>query len=132
MNKYLEEAKKFREAINSFAKNQTDEVLINNITVFEHWNPNNVQYLVGALVQDDEKLYRCLQAHTSQENWKPANVPALFTRITVSDWEEWDDKSSYAKGVKVKHNGKKWISNVDNNIWEPGATGVYTWTEVVD
>ena len=33
------------------------------------------------------------------------------------------------RDVKVTHNNKKWISNVDNNHWEPGATGVYTWDE---
>lgn len=26
-------------------------------------------------------------------------------------------------GSKVAHAGKVWVSSVDNNIWEPGATG---------
>jgi hypothetical protein len=29
-------------------------------------------------------------------------------------------------GAKVSHNGKHWISDVDNNVWEPG---VYGWSE---
>lgn len=128
-NPYLEEAKEYRKAIDTFAKNQTDETLIDNKAAFEFWNPNGVQYEVGKIVQDDEKLYRCIQPHKSQADWEPERVPALFTRITKQDWEEWDDKQSYAKGARVTHNSKKWISNVDNNIWEPGAAGVYTWTE---
>ena len=32
---------------------------------------------------------------------------------------------AYAKGAKVTHNGKKWTSTADNNVWEPGAAGVY-------
>lgn len=28
-------------------------------------------------------------------------------------------------GSKVTHNGVKYISQVDNNFWEPGAPGVY-------
>ena len=35
-------------------------------------------------------------------------------------------QDAYAKGAKVSHNGKHWISDVDNNVWEPG---VYGWSE---
>lgn len=34
---------------------------------------------------------------------------------------------AYAQGAKVSHNGKKWTSDVANNVWEPGVFG---WTEV--
>lgn len=34
---------------------------------------------------------------------------------------------AYPLGAKVSHNGKKWTSDVANNVWEPG---VYGWTEV--
>lgn len=33
---------------------------------------------------------------------------------------------AYAKGSKIIHNGKKWISSYDANVWEPG---VYGWEE---
>lgn len=36
---------------------------------------------------------------------------------------------AYAQGAKVSHNGKKWTSDVANNVWEPG---VYGWTEVIE
>ena len=38
----------------------------------------------------------------------------------------------YQKGSKVSHNGKKWESMVDNNVWEPGAFGVGAeiWKEI--
>ena len=32
------------------------------------------------------------------------------------------------KGDKVKHNGKTWESDIDNNVWEPS---VYGWSEVI-
>ena len=32
------------------------------------------------------------------------------------------------KGAKVSRNSKHWISDVDNNVWEPG---VYGWSEYV-
>lgn len=37
--------------------------------------------------------------------------------------------NAYEQGAKVSHNGKKWTSDVANNVWEPG---VYGWTEVVE
>ena len=43
------------------------------------------------------------------------------------EWERWNgiDKIPYQTDSKVTHNGVKYISMVDNNIWEPGAPGVY-------
>lgn len=37
-----------------------------------------------------------------------------------------DSTNPYTKGDKVTHNGKTWISDIDNNVWEPG---VYGWME---
>ena len=31
------------------------------------------------------------------------------------------------KGDKVTHNGLRWISEADSNVWEPG---VYGWTNI--
>ena len=33
---------------------------------------------------------------------------------------------AYMKGDKVSHNGKHWVSDIDNNVWE---AGVYGWEE---
>ena len=41
--------------------------------------------------------------------------------------EQAESTNPYAKGDKVTHNGKTWISTTDNNVWEPG---VYGWEEV--
>ena len=50
------------------------------------------------------------------------------------EWQRWDGIGliQYQTGSKVTHNGVKYISQVDNNIWEPGAPGVYEniWTKV--
>ena len=36
------------------------------------------------------------------------------------------------KDDKVSHNGKIWISLIDNNVWEPGVVGTESlWKEVV-
>ena len=42
-------------------------------------------------------------------------------------WQKWNGIGliQYQTGSKVTHNGVKYISQVDNNFWEPGAPGVY-------
>lgn len=51
----------------------------------------------------------------------------------AQEWPEWIQPTgahnAYAKGAKVTHAGKRWISDVDANTWEPG---VYGWTEHIE
>ena len=129
-NKYLEQAKKIRQAINKFAENQTDEILIDNKVAFPFWNGEGVTLKSGDIVQYNDDIYRVVQAHTTQTNWTPNVTPALFTKISLEEYPEWTQptgaQDAYNKGDKCIHNNKKWISDVDNNVWEPG---VYGWTE---
>ena len=131
MNKYMEEAKAIRTGIEAFSANQTDESLIDNMAAFPYWNGGGVSYSAGMLLQYDGSLYRVKQPHRSQNDWSPDKVPALFDIVQSGDgYPQWEP-GSYAKGTKRSNLGKRWISNIDGNIWEPGATGVYTWDEVV-
>ena len=128
MNKYLEEAKGYRKAIDTFAKNQSDKTLIDNKAVFDPWRVG-MAVNAGKILRYSDNLYRVIQPHTTQADWSPDITPALYNKITATEWEKWEPNNFYAKGAKVTHNNKKWISNVDNNHWEPGAVGVYTWDE---
>ena len=94
-------------------------------------------YAEGFKAQYGGVLYRCLTAHTSQDDWTPDVSPSLFAKVLIPDanvipeWEQPDSTNPYAKGDKVTHNGKTWESLVDNNVWEPGATGTENlWKEV--
>lgn len=51
------------------------------------WSGNSVQYKVGDKVTYQGQIYICIQAHTSEADWAPANVPALWQFTT-------DDSSS--------------------------------------
>ena len=81
------------------------------------------------------QLYRCLQDHTSQADWTPDAASSLWkaTADPAEEWPAWSQPQgahdAYAKGAKVLHSGKRWTSDVDNNVWEPG---VYGWTEVTE
>lgn len=80
----------------------------------------------------DGKLYKCLQAHTSQADWTPDAAVSLWVSVSdpAEEWPEWSQPvgahDAYEEGAKVSHNGKHWISTAPANVWEPG---VYGWTE---
>ena len=103
--------------------------------LYPKWNGNSIAYVKGQRVQDDGILYTVLQAHTSQPDWKPTAAPSLFAKVLIPDptvipeWEQPESTNPYAKGDKVTHNGKTWVSDIDGNVWEPG---VYGWTEVAE
>ena len=131
MNKYLDEAKKIRRAIDTFAENQTDETLIDNKAAFPLWSVG-IQVAAGQILRYNDDIYRVIQPHTIQSDWTPDKVPALFSKISLDEFPEWVQPTgahdAYMKGAKVSRNSKHWISDVDNNIWEPG---VYGWSEEV-
>ena len=88
---------------------------------------------IGDRVQHNGGLYRVQQAHTA-EHPPSVHTAALYTRINApGEIPAWV-QGSYAKDVKVTHKSKAWLSMVDNNVWEPGAAGVYDsiWREVVE
>lgn len=107
--------------------------------LFDEWVTDHA-YKLNDRASYNGLVYRCVQSHTSQSDWTPDAVPALWTRIKANpdpfEPEEWVQptgaQDAYAKGDKVKHNGKVWESDVDSNVWEPGAAGTETlWHEVV-
>jgi hypothetical protein len=109
----------------------TDAELADLALIFPAWKVG-VAYAVGDLVSYGRLLYAVLQAHTSQADWPPPDVPALFLRKaapgTVPDWvQPAGGHDAYNIGDRVKHNGHLWESTINANVWEPG---VYGWTDL--
>lgn len=108
----------------------TDETALEAVDIYPEWRTDTA-YTVDERIAYNGLLYRCVQAHTSQDGWTPDLTPALWARVSVEEWPEWVQptgaQDAYMAGDKVSHNGKHWQSIVDNNTWEPG---VYGWTEV--
>lgn len=117
-------------------KGDIDEVTATeHAELFELWVTDK-DYAVGKIVsRPNGNLYKCVQAHRSQSGWEPENTPALWTKIgdPSEEYPAWrapiGAHDAYPLGAKVSHNGEKWTSDVDNNVWEPG---VYGWTEVTE
>lgn len=110
----------------------TDEAALQGIALYPHWK-EGITVAKDARYQYNGKLYRVVQAHTTQADWQPDVTPALWVIVSLEEWPEWVQPTgahdAYSKGAKVTHSGKKWTSDVDANTWEPG---VYGWTEVVE
>ena len=100
--------------------------------IFPEWDSNAYNYFAGEKVSYNGAYYRCIQSHTSQSDWTPELAVSLWVAISDpgEEWPEWVQPTgyhdAYAAGDKVSHNDKHWISDVADNVWEPG---VYGWTE---
>ena len=108
-----------------------DETALTGKELYPVW-AENISVSVNDRYQYNDKLYKCVQAHTTQADWTPDATPALWVEVSLDELPEWKQPAgahdAYAKGDKVKHNGKKWKSTADANVWEPG---VYGWSEIV-
>ena len=126
------EALHLRNLIETLAATLDDETALTGIELFPLWISSSKQYKVGDRVRYDSTLYKCVQAHTSQDDWMPDVTPSLWVKVSIDEWPEWMQPTgahdAYAKGAKVVHNDAKWVSTVDNNVWEPG---VYGWEKAV-
>ena len=92
--------------------------------LFPYWEEGKA-YAVDDRVQYNELLYRCVQAHTSQADWTPDVVPALWVRTSTDEWPEWVQPTgahdAYNIGDKVTYKGEHYISLIDGNVYSPEA-----------
>ena len=124
-----------KQQINSLAVD--DNTALRMVEFYPAWEAGT-DYAAGFKVQYGGKLYRCLTAHTSQADWTPDAAPSLWAKVLIPDpdvipaWEQPGATNAYMKGDKVTHNGKTWVSDVDNNVWEPGVVGTENlWKQVI-
>lgn len=128
-----QKARTLRRHIEQASASLPDIDALDAVELFPNWSGESHDYAVGDRVRYSDTLYKCLQAHQSQSTWNPADAPSLWARVDdpTIEWPEWvqpvGSTDAYMAGDKVSHNNKHWISDVDNNVWEPG---VYGWTEV--
>ena len=119
-------AKQLRQLIEQLAVTLDDETALTGVELFPMWTIGRA-YVVDDRVQYNGILYKCVQAHTSQADWTPDATPALWVVVSIDEYPEWVQPTgahdAYNIGDKVTHNGKTWVSDVDNNVWEPGVYG---------
>lgn len=126
------EAENFRRKIELASAWTDDNDALECIELFPKWGKRiGTDVITGERMQHNGALYKCIQPHHIQADWTPDKTPALWVKVSVEEWPAWlqpqGGADAYMKGDKVSHNGKHWVSGIDNNVWEPG---VYGWGEV--
>lgn len=98
-----------------------------------------IAYEVSFKVQHDGKLWRVLQAHTSQDGWQPENAPSLWEQINETHSGELLDPIPY-DGNMALENGKYYFQNYTiylcnrdtvNPVYSPLADLVGLYVEIV-
>lgn len=127
--------KELKEYVKAARITATDETALTGIALYPYWKEGQT-VKVDERYQHNDILYRVIQAHTTQADWTPDATPALFAVVSLEEWPEWvqplGSEDAYAKDAKVIHNGIKYISLVDANVWEPGAAGTESLWSVAD
>ena len=117
---------KIREMIEKASASLPDADAIEAAELFPAW-AIGVAYSVGERVQYDGKLYKVVQAHTSQADWTPDKTPALFAEVAapgeIPVWKQpTGAQDAYNTGDKVWYpdvNTTVYESVIDSNVWSP-------------
>lgn len=81
---YTVNAQKIANSIALATSYLDDEQAETVINLFPVWK-SGIGYIVGDRRQYNELLYRCVQAHTSQDDWTPDKTPTLWVRTSTEE-----------------------------------------------
>lgn len=95
-------AARLRPMIEAAATSLPDSDAATAVELFPKW-VYPVSYIEGNRVSDGGKLYKCQQAHTSQEGWKPSTTPALWVVIDVAHAGTQDDPIPASRGMEYEY-----------------------------
>lgn len=101
-------------------------------------NPEGTEWIAGEQVALNStrtyggKTYKCIQAHQTQDGWKPDVTPTLWKEVIVtpeiSGWvQPTGAHDAYRLGAKVTYQGFTWECTSDYNVYAPGVFG---WVKV--
>lgn len=83
-------------------------------------------YDAGDRVREGGKLYKCILAHTSQEDWAPSGTPTLWNEVRpheATGYDEWQRPTgahnAYNAGDRAVYAGMVYESLIDGNTWSP-------------
>lgn len=126
----LQAAEQFRKAMQFYAQTLTDEAAMQIATVYPKYEVGKAyaadeMLTYGTNNVGDPQLYRVVQAHTSQADWKPDATPSLYTPIGLNEsgYPIWSRPAgahdAYNTGDIVDYNGTLYKSLIDGNVYAP-------------
>ena len=121
----IERMRQLRAALMDFAQSVDDEKACKYPSLFEAWRAGTA-YAIGDRREYADKLWRCLQAHTSQDGWEPEKVPALWAEAAApGEYREIKanmlSTEAFAKGEIGWYGSrdKLYKSLIDANVYTP-------------
>ena len=121
---------KYRAYIEKGATSLSDTDALDAVALFPAWAVG-VAYEADTRIRYGEKLYKVVQAHTSQEDWLPDETPALYTEVAkpgeIPVWKQpTGAHDAYNKGDKVHYPTAAdpvYVSTMDANVYAPDVYG---------
>ena len=98
------EAIKLRHHIETAVQTLPDSEALEALVLHPEWDAGT-DYLADYKVRRGGKLWRCIQAHTSQAGWEPENAASLWTEICESHAGTLEDPIPY-NGNMALESGK--------------------------
>ena len=128
----LEKAREFRKRIDANLQatrklirvdELDEEELLGMINLYDNYQVGK-SYRVDDIFKYEGKLYKVIQDHTSQEDWLPSELPALYLNMmpenVIPEWvQPTGVHDAYSIGDKVIFEGEVYESIIDGNTWSP-------------
>lgn len=125
-------AEQTRRVLQMFAQTLSDEQAMEVATVYPAYVAGKLykekeMFTYGVNEVGDPQLYRVVSEHTSQEDWIPDTLPALYTPIGLNEegYPVWSQptgaQDAYMIGDIVDYNGTLYKSLIDGNTYSPEA-----------
>lgn len=118
---YTERARELRPYIEQASESLPDSDAAKAVELFPAW-AYPVSYVEGNRVSAGGKLYKCRQAHTSQEGGKPSTTPALWVVVDVTHAGTQDDPIPAARGMEYTY-GLYYLDSEDGKTYKCERTG---------
>ena len=88
-----------------------DETALTGKELYPVWT-ENISVSVNDRYQYNNKLYKCVQAHTTQADWTPDKTPALWAVIDVTHAGTIEDPIPASRGMEYV----KGLHYIENNV----------------
>ena len=94
------DALRYRGVIEQAAQSLDDATALTAITLHPAW-AEGTAYPEGHKVQCDGRLWRCMQAHTSQPGWEPEHAPSIWEQINETHAGTLTDPIPYSGNMAL-------------------------------
>ena len=139
----LQAARELRHALQTFITSNTDIMgdeskMMEFSTLYPTWEellatkktyPAKTVFRWGVNAAGEPQLWSFISDYTPQEIYTPEEDISHYKKVGVTEdgvpiWTQpLGATDAYKLGDEVSHKGNIWVSDYDNNVWEPGVFG---------